>query len=99
MRCSNMIGRTEPPTRRSSCDAARVLVAGGGPAGAAAAIRLRAHGLAVTLVDAAPSRAPVIGERLAAQGAIALQALGVWPLFLSGGHRPSPGLVSAWAGA
>jgi flavin-dependent dehydrogenase len=72
-----------------------VIVAGGGPAGAAAAIRLSHHGMDVTLCDV-PGRAPLIGERLAGEGTGALEALGVWTSFLSGRHFPSPGVVSAW---
>jgi 2-polyprenyl-6-methoxyphenol hydroxylase-like FAD-dependent oxidoreductase len=91
-----MIARTERAASSSRRIPVSVLVAGGGPSGAAAAIRLAAHGLDVTLCDA-PSRPPLIGERLAGQCAVALQTLGVWTSFLSGGHRPSPGVVSAWA--
>ena len=94
-----MSARTDRTFRSSRRDVPSVCVAGGGPAGAAAAIRLRAHGFPVTLYDAAPQHAPGVGERLAPQGVTALHALGVWPSFVSGGHLRSPGLVSAWASA
>jgi flavin-dependent dehydrogenase len=76
-----------------------VMVAGAGPAGAAVAIRLRSHGLPVTICDASSGDDLRIGERLTARGARALQRLGVWEAFLYDRHSSSPGIVSVWGSA
>ncbi|HEU4559656.1 MAG TPA: tryptophan 7-halogenase, partial [Longimicrobium sp.] len=71
------------------------VVAGGGPAGAAAALALARTGRRVLLVDAAPSPIPV-GEALPPVGRALLGELGLLDRFLRQGHAPSHGNASAW---
>jgi flavin-dependent dehydrogenase len=76
-----------------------VLVLGGGPAGAAAALILARGGLTVVLVErnsTACSYRP--GEALPPTAAAILFRLGVWEAFLAAGHRRSPGIVADWGG-
>ncbi|GLZ31363.1 hypothetical protein Lesp02_35510 [Lentzea sp. NBRC 105346] len=72
------------------CD---VAIVGGGPAGAAAAIALRRHGLSVVLFEASSYSAPRFGEALAPAVRPVLARLGVSlpPLTL-----PSYAVESAW---
>jgi 2-polyprenyl-6-methoxyphenol hydroxylase-like FAD-dependent oxidoreductase len=99
MRCWNMTAATDDATHGAALTRLPVIVAGAGPAGAAVAIRLRSHGLPVTLCDASSGDDPPIGERLTARGARALQRLGVWDAFLFDQHPSSPGIVSVWGSA
>ncbi|HYR11877.1 MAG TPA: tryptophan 7-halogenase [Longimicrobium sp.] len=71
------------------------VVAGGGPAGCAAALALARAGRRVLLVDAAPS-APALGEALPPVGRALLGELGLLDGFLRQAHAPSHGNVSAW---
>jgi flavin-dependent dehydrogenase len=71
------------------------VVAGGGPAGSAAALALARAGRRVLLVDAAPSAVPV-GEALPPVGRALLGELGLLDGFLGQGHAPSHGNLSAW---
>ncbi|HEX8213270.1 MAG TPA: tryptophan 7-halogenase [Longimicrobium sp.] len=71
------------------------VVAGGGPAGAAAALALARAGRRVLLVDAAPAAAAV-GEALPPVGRALLGELGLLDGFLRQGHAPTPGNASAW---
>ncbi|MEU1375073.1 FAD-dependent oxidoreductase [Streptomyces triculaminicus] len=75
------------------CDA---VIAGGGPAGAAAAITLARHGASVTLVD--PGRAPrwKPGESLSPRARPLLARLGALERVADGSHRPCYGYQSAW---
>jgi 2-polyprenyl-6-methoxyphenol hydroxylase-like FAD-dependent oxidoreductase len=75
------------------CD---VLVVGGGPAGAVAALRLAGSGFDVILLDCArPARAG-LGETLPPHGRLLLQRAGVWEAFSCGGHLASSGITSYW---
>lgn len=77
-----------------------MIVAGGGPAGAALAIRLRLHGLVVMVCETSDRPAATcVGERLTETGARLLRPLGVWDGFLAEGHPRSAGLVSVWGSA
>jgi len=80
---------------------AGVVIAGGGPAGCACALALRAHApsLAVTLYEASPYDAPRVGETLPPLARGILEHLGVWPAFLAQRHRPSYGTLAAWGSA
>ena len=73
------------------------VVAGGGPAGAAAALRLAAAGRAVGLVDSpAVSAGAKIGEALPPAARPLLRSLGVWERFCDEGHLACHGNDSAW---
>ncbi|MEU8581929.1 NAD(P)/FAD-dependent oxidoreductase [Streptomyces abikoensis] len=76
-----------------ACD---VLIAGGGPAGNAAAITLRRHGAGVIAVD--PGRMPrwKPGESLAPEARPLLARLGVLDRITTGPHTPCFGNQSAW---
>ncbi len=73
-----------------------VVVAGGGPAGAAAALALARAGRSVLLAD--PGRGPApVGEALPAAARVLLGDLGAGGV-LTGGHLPCPANRSAWGG-
>lgn len=72
------------------------LVAGGGPAGAAAAIALATAGRGVLLVDAAPRRDPRAGESLPPAARPLLRDLGLLDRVAAGGHLASFGTAAAW---
>jgi len=92
-----------------------VVIAGGGPAGAACAIALRRRGLTVTLLERGafdaqgtrcedtvtpgPTVAPSVGECLSAAAQYPLRDLGLWEAFVIEGHRPSYVTQSAWSSA
>ena len=71
------------------------VVAGGGPAGAAAALRLAAAGREVLLGDAGTA-APSAGEALIGAARPVLRDLGVLDRFLAEGHVACHGNDSAW---
>ncbi|HEY8027595.1 MAG TPA: FAD-dependent monooxygenase [Burkholderiaceae bacterium] len=73
-----------------------VAIAGGGPAGAAAALTLARLGRSVLLADAAPADAIRVGEGLPPSVHSLLQALGLLERFRADGHRASHGTVSVW---
>jgi flavin-dependent dehydrogenase len=75
-----------------------VRIVGGGPAGCACALALRAHApsLSVELVDVSDYATPRVGETLPALARGVLEHLGVWNAFVAQGHRPCYGTVSAW---
>lgn len=72
------------------------MVAGGGPAGAAAALALTRGGCRVLLADASPTGAFRVGEALPPAARPLLRDLGVLDRFLADGHLPSFGNVSVW---
>ncbi|MEI6862590.1 MAG: FAD-dependent monooxygenase, partial [Verrucomicrobiota bacterium] len=73
-----------------------VLVIGGGPAGAAAALTLAQAGRRCALLEGRPVPEWKIGETLAPESRQLMLALGVWESFLHDGHLSSPGLCSVW---
>lgn len=76
-----------------------VVILGGGPAGAAAAISLRRHapGLSVALVERSVYDTPRVGETLPPTAQAVLEQLGVWEAFLAEGqHVAAYGTRSAW---
>lgn len=77
------------------CD---VVIIGGGPAGAAAAIRLGDLGWSVLLLERSHYESARVGETLPPAIRIPLADLGVWQAFVAAGHLPSPGIVSLWGG-
>ncbi len=73
-----------------------VAVAGGGPAGAAAALALARAGRRVLLADCAPPGQARVGEGLPAAARPLLRDLGILERVMADGHRPSYGTVSVW---
>jgi flavin-dependent dehydrogenase len=74
-------------------------VAGGGPAGAAAAMTLARRGARVALCDlrnVSTTGRTVVGESLVPSAKILLAELGVWDRFVADGHMPCYGNLSAW---
>lgn len=74
-------------------------IIGAGPAGAAAALRMRQHApyLTVALLESAPRR-PSVGETLPPPAQALLQGLGLWQRFVAQQHVASAGIVSSWGG-
>ena len=73
-----------------------VLVAGGGPAGAVAALVLARRGVSVVLADAGARGPYGVGESLPAAAGQVLRDLGLWDAFLDEPHLRSYGTRSAW---
>jgi flavin-dependent dehydrogenase len=73
-----------------------VVIVGGGPAGAAAALTLARATRRVLLVEAADSATYKIGEALPPAARPLLSDLGVWDSFAADGHLPCYGNLSAW---
>ncbi len=76
-----------------------VLVVGGGPAGAATALRLASAGRDVMMCDQSAEGLVRPGEVLRPEVRPLLEALGVWELFLDARPRAMHGVWSAWGGA
>jgi flavin-dependent dehydrogenase len=73
-----------------------VAIVGGGPAGLAAALRLRQHGLHVAVLERRAAPELRIGESVPADVRDPLRALGVWEPFQAQCHLASAGAMSAW---
>lgn len=76
-----------------------IVVAGGGPAGAAAAIALARAGRDVLLVAGSDDVGFKVGEGLPPNARSLLRELGVLDRVLADGHRPSPGTCAFWGDA
>lgn len=78
-----------------------VAIIGGGPAGSAAGLSLRAHapGLSVVLLEASAYESPRVGETLPPLSRRLLEHLGVWEAFRQQGHREVHGTAAAWGSA
>ena len=76
-----------------------VAIAGGGPAGAAAALTLRSHApqLGVVLLEAGNFRRPKAGEVLPAQAGPVLEQLGVRAAFDAAAFAPALATAAMWA--
>src|SRR5579864_6425451 len=73
-----------------------VVVAGGGPAGAVAALDLSRRGLRVALIEQSAYKDLRVGETLPPQIRQPLMELGVWERFLSSERLESYGIRSSW---
>jgi flavin-dependent dehydrogenase len=73
-----------------------VAIVGGGPAGAAAGIRLARAGARVTVIDADDLRGDKIGESLAPSACPLLERVGVWAAHCAANHRPCYANRSSW---
>ena len=75
-----------------------VVILGGGPAGAAAALSLRRYAptLSVALVEQSSYDRQRVGETLPPTVQTLLEQLGVWETFVGEGHVPAYGTRSAW---
>lgn len=82
--------------RTTAALGAHVVIAGGGAAGLAAAIRLRLQGLTVTLCDAASTTTTPLGERISTRSAPLLTSLQIEPAHVASRAELSAGIVSAW---
>ena len=76
-----------------------VVIAGGGPAGASAAVALARTGRDVLLVAGSDDGGFRIGEGLPPNARSLLRELGVLERVLADGHRPSPGTCATWGDA
>ncbi|MFJ8016736.1 NAD(P)/FAD-dependent oxidoreductase [Streptomyces sp. NPDC096339] len=82
-----------PGARSQTCD---VLIAGGGPAGASAALALLRQGATVVVADPGRRQEWKPGESLSAQAGPLLDGLGVLDRVTSGPHTQCSGNDSAW---
>lgn len=73
-----------------------VVVAGGGPAGAVAALDLSRRGFRVALIEQSAYETPRVGETLPPELRRPLTELGVWERFLSSERLESYGIRSSW---
>ena len=78
-----------------------IAIVGGGPAGAAAALALRAHDprRSVVVIEASTHETERVGETLHPSARPLLERLGVLDAFVAQRHREAAGTVSAWGGA
>jgi flavin-dependent dehydrogenase len=75
-----------------------VIVIGGGPAGAAAALALAQKGVAVAILAKPGGEIPRVGETVPPAIVRPLARLGLWNEFLAAQHSEAPGIVSIWGG-
>jgi flavin-dependent dehydrogenase len=75
-----------------------VVVLGGGPAGTATALSLRAHApsLSLALIEQSHYESLRVGETLPPTVQPLLKQLGVWNSFIDEGHVPAYGTCTAW---
>ena len=73
-----------------------VIVIGGGPAGAAAALALAQRGLSVAVLAGRHRNAIRIGETVSPSIKRCLCKLGLWDDFVAARHRPAPSTLVVW---
>jgi flavin-dependent dehydrogenase len=75
-----------------------IAIAGGGPAGSACALSLRAHApaLRVVMIESSQYDRPRLGESLPPIARPLLEHLGVFELFRAAGHKQTFGTAAAW---
>src|SRR4051794_33798920 len=73
-----------------------VVILGGGPAGAAAAIALARAGRRCTVIERNTEPQLRVGETLPPIARLPLESLGVWDRFVAEGHESAPGNRSLW---
>jgi flavin-dependent dehydrogenase len=75
-----------------------VAIVGGGPAGSAAGLSLRAHApaLSVALLEASAYDTPRLGETLPPLARRLLEHLGIWDAFQQQTYRETHGTAAAW---
>jgi flavin-dependent dehydrogenase len=88
-----------PSSRHLPSPECDVVVVGGGPAGAAAAITLARFRRPVVVIEKSHYEQPRVGETLPPTARPLLAGLAVWEPFLAAGHLSSPGVLSAWGEA
>lgn len=78
-----------------------VAIVGGGPAGSATALALRARApsLSVVLIESSHYETARVGETLPPPARTLLEHVGVWEAFRSQGHREVHGTTAAWGSA
>lgn len=76
-----------------------VIIFGGGPAGAAAAITLARHGFRAAIIERSDYSTLRVGETLPPAVRNILTHLGVWQYFLEDSHIESHSIRSAWGSA
>ncbi len=81
-----------PPRR------AQVVVIGGGPAGASAALELARHGVETLLLERSDGRGNPVGESLAPSANPLLHRLGLYDALAASGALPCHGNRSSWGG-
>ena len=75
-----------------------VIVIGGGPSGAAAALALARKGFSVAVLAKPAGETPCIGETVPPMIMRPLAQLGLWNEFLLAQHMEAPGAVTIWGG-
>jgi flavin-dependent dehydrogenase len=84
---------------RASVEPFDVIIIGGGPAGAAAAITMARRGFRTAIIERSAYSMPRVGETLPPALRNLLVTLGVWQRFLADGHVESFAIRSAWGAA
>ena len=80
----------------ASSESFDVIIIGGGPTGAAAAITLASRGFHIAVIERSAYSTPRVGETLPPAIRSSLINLGIWQRFLEDGHIESFAIRSAW---